>query len=118
MKWIPLVLAVLLIFGGSAFGATLTLKATWTPNNEADMAGYNFYRTDGARTKLNSSLIPHPPSLPYLFSITVSDNSTGTATFILTAVDASGNESLDSNSATFSYDFVAPAAPKALSVSK
>jgi len=118
MKKMAIILVASLCFCGPAFGATLNLKATWTPNTESDMAGYNLYRTDGTRTKLNSGLIPHPPSLPYLFSITVPDNSAGTATFVLTAVDTSGNESLDSNLASYSYDFVAPAAPKGLSVSK
>ena len=92
------------IFSHSVFGATLNLKATWTPNTETDMAGYNLYRTDGTRAKINSTLIPHPPTLPYPFSITVTDGSRGTATFVLRAVDTAGNESADSNLATYDYD--------------
>jgi hypothetical protein len=118
MKWIALVLILVVVFCEAAWGATLNLKATWTPNTESDMAGYNLYRTDGTRTKINSTLIPHPPSLPYAFTVTVPDNSTGTLTFVLTAVDTSNNESADSAPASYSYDFVAPAAPKNLTVTK
>jgi endoglucanase len=107
---------IFLIFAGSASGATLSLKATWTPNTEPDMAGYNLYRTDGTRLKLNPALIPHPPVLPYSFSLTVPDNSSGTMTFVLTAVDTSGNESPDSNTASKTYDLAPPAAPKAFSI--
>jgi hypothetical protein len=118
MKWIAIVLMLLVVFCEAALGATLNLKATWTANTESDMAGYNLYRTDGTRTKINSTLIPHPPSLPYSFSVTVSDGSSGTLTFVLTAVDTDNNESVDSAPASFYYDFVKPAAPKNLTVTK
>jgi hypothetical protein len=116
MKRISLGLLIVMISFGPAFGATLNLKATWTANTETDMAGYNLYRTDGTRLKLNTSLIPHPPVLPYSFSFTVPDNSSGTMTFVLTAVDTSGNESPDSNTASKTYDLAPPAAPKTLSI--
>jgi hypothetical protein len=120
MKWIPLVLAVFLIFGGSASGATLSLKATWTPNTEPDMAGYNLYRTDGTRTKINATLIPFltgtTPTAQYTFTVTVSGG--GTMTFVMTAVDTANNESLDSNTASYSYDLTPPAAPGTVSIIK
>jgi hypothetical protein len=75
MKKIGLGLVIVMFFCGSAFGASLSLRANWTPNTETDMAGYNLYRTDGTRLKLNPALIPHPPVLPYNFNITVPDNS-------------------------------------------
>jgi len=121
MKWIPLVLAVFLIFGGSASGATLSIKAVWTPNTEPDMAGYNLYRTDGTRTKINATLIPFltgsTPTAQYSFTVTVSGG-TGAMTFVLTAVDTANNESLDSNTASYSYDLAPPAAPGMLSIIK
>jgi hypothetical protein len=121
MKWIPLVLAVSLIFAGSASGATLSIKGTWTPNTESDMAGYNLYRTDGTRTKINTTLIPFltgtTRTAQYSFTVTVS-GAAGTMTFVMTAVDTSNNESLDSNTASYSYDLGAPAAPRALSIGK
>lgn len=113
-----LVLFFMLVLYSSSFGATLLLKATWTINTESDMAGYNLYRTDGTRTKINTTLIAHPPVLPYNFSVTVPDNSQGTLTFVLTAVDTGQNESEDSNTAPFVYDVLKPAKPVGLGVTK
>lgn len=107
---------VMVLMAAPSFGAIINLKATWTPNTEADMAGYNLYRTDGTRLKLNPALIPHPPVLPYTFSVTVPDNSSGTMTFVLTAVDSSGNESLDSITASKAYDLIPPVKPTNLSI--
>ena len=122
MKRTLLVLALFFILGESAFGATLTLKATWTPNTEPDMAGYNLYRTDGVRTKINTGLIPFlasgAPTTQYNFTVTVTDKTAGTMKFVLTAVDTGNNESLDSNTASFNYDLVPPAAPGNFSVTK
>jgi hypothetical protein len=115
MKWIAIVLIMFMLFCGHAFGATLNLKATWTANTESDMANYKLYRTDGTRTLLGT--IPHPTT-SYNFSVTVPDNSAGTLTFVLTAVDTNNNESLDSIPASYTYnlDTISPAAPKNLSI--
>jgi hypothetical protein len=118
MKRIILISLSLIFLSSIVFGASIPLKATWTPNAETDMAGYNLYRIDGAKAKINSTLIAHPPVLPYQFSITVPDGSEGTAMFILTAVDSAGNESGDSNNAPFPFDYKAPAAPVGFGVSK
>ena len=115
MKWIVIVLITIIVSFGSAFGATLNLRATWTANTESDMASYKMYRTDGTRTLIGT--IAHP-STSYNFSVTVTDNSSGTLTFVLTAVDTTGNESTDSATASFSYDFVRPGAPRNLVVTK
>ena len=105
MKWIVIVLITIIVSCGSAFGATLNLKATWTANTETDMASYKLYRTDGTRTLIGT--IAHPTT-SYNFSVTVTDNSSGTLTYVLTAVDTAGNESADSATASFSYDLVVP----------
>jgi hypothetical protein len=117
MKWMTLVLVAVMFFCGSAFGATLNLKATWTANTEPDMKEYRLYRTDGTRTLTGT--ISHP-STSYNFSVTVPDQSAGTLTFVLTAVDTNNNESLDSTPASYSYniDTIPPAAPKNLNVQK
>ena len=117
MKRMTVVLVTSLIFCGSAFGASLSLKATWTGNTESDMKEYRLYRTDGTRTLVGT--IPHPTTL-YNFSVTVPDQSAGTLTFVLTAVDTNNNESTDSTVASYSYnlDTAAPSSPKNLSVQK
>jgi len=116
MKWMTLVLMIVLVFYGSSFGATLNLKATWTANTESDMKEYRLYRTDGTRTLIG--IISHPNTL-YNFPVNVTDNSSGTLTFVLTAVDTNNNQSFDSAPASYNYnllDAVPPASPKNLSV--
>jgi hypothetical protein len=115
MKWMALGLLVVMVFCGSAFGATLNLRATWTANTETDMKEYRLYRTDGTRTPLGT--IAHP-NTSYNFSVTVADNSSGTLTFVLTAVDTNNNQSSDSTPASYSYnlDTIPPTSPKNLSV--
>jgi hypothetical protein len=109
------IISVLLLFS-LAFGGSLNLRATWNPNTETDMASYKLYRVDTGRILIGT--ISHPPALPYLFSVSVADNSQGSLSFVLTAVDTSGNESADSNSVVYPFDLKAPAAPSGFGVSK
>jgi hypothetical protein len=115
MKWMTLILVIVMIFCGSALGATLNLKATWTANTEPDMREYRLYRTDGTRTLIGT--IAHPTT-SYNFSVTVPDNSSGTLTFVLTAVDTNNNQSSDSTPASYTYnlDTIPPTSPRNLSV--
>ena len=115
MKWVVIALMAFIMVCGSAFGATLNLKATWTANTETDMASYKLYRTDGTRTLIGTIAFP---STTYNFSVTVTDNSSGTLTYVLTAVDTASNESADSATASYHYDLVLPTAPKNLLVTK
>ncbi len=117
MKKIVAVLLISLFFCGSAFGATLSLKATWTANTESDMKEYRLYRTDGTRTLVGT--ISHPTTL-YNFTVTVADNSAGTLTFVITAVDLNNNESADSIPGNYPYnlDTTPPTSPKNLSIQK
>ena len=105
--------AGLLILSQSASGATLNLEGTWTPpttyTNGApltDLASYNLYETDTTRTLIVN--IPATVAQPYLFSVTVADGSQGTLTFVITAVDTSGNESADSAPASYQYNLSPP----------
>jgi hypothetical protein len=117
MKKIGLSLMIIMVFCGSAFGATLSLRATWTVNTESDMKEYRLYRTDGTRTLIGT--IPHPTAT-YNFSVTVPDQSAGTLTFVLVAVDTNNNPSTDSSPASYSYnsDTIPPTSPKGLTVQK
>lgn len=116
MTRLILIFISFLLMSSLVFGASLNLKATWDLNTEPDMAGYKLYQTDGVRVLLGT--IPHPPTLPYSFMITVPDGSSGIATFVLTAFDTYGNESLDSVTVSYPFDLAAPAAPKNLKITK
>lgn len=117
VKWIISTIFISLFIISHSFAATLNLRATWTANTEPDMKEYRLYRTDGTRTLIGT--IPHP-NTSYNFSLTVPDQSAGTLTFVLTAVDTNNNESADSSPASYSYnlDTTPPAAPRNLSVQK
>lgn len=117
MKKIGLSLIIIMVFCGSAFGASLSLRATWTANTEQDMKEYQLYRTDGTRTLIGT--IPHPTTT-YNFSVTVPDQSSGTLTFVLQAVDTNNNHSQDSLPASYIYnsDTLPPARPSGLTVQK
>lgn len=117
MKRIILIIISILLMSSVVFGASLNLRATWTPNTEPDMALYRLYRTDGTRTLLGT--ITHP-TVTHDFSVTVADGSQGTLTFVLTAVDTNSNESLDSVTAPFAYnlDVTPPASPGGVNIQK
>jgi hypothetical protein len=91
-----------LILSYPAFGATLNLTATWIANSEGDMKEYRLYRTDVSRTLIGTT--PHPGTTYGPFPITVPDGSTGTLIFVLTAVDTSNLESVDSSPSSYTYD--------------
>lgn len=117
MKRIILAVILLVLVAIPAFGATLPLKGTWTaPTTSADgtaltdLAGYNLYVTSGTRAKLNTTLIS---ATTYNFNFNASTY--GTYTFVVTAVDTSGNESVDSDMASYVYaDTIAPSKPGSL----
>ena len=104
-----------MVFGGPAFGATPNLRVTWTANTESDMKEYRLYRTDGTRTLIGKITYPNTS---YNFLITVADNSSGTLTFVLTAVDTNNNQSSDNTPVSYSYnlDTIPPTSPRNLSV--
>ncbi|MGA2518473.1 MAG: hypothetical protein ABSG44_18235 [Thermodesulfobacteriota bacterium] len=124
MKRVVIASMIVMAVCGSALGAALNLKATWTPpttNSDGtpltDLASYKLYRTDGTRTLISTI---QAPSSSYNFSVTVADQSAGTLTFVITAVDTNSNESVDSAPASYPYNLntVPPSAPKNLTVQK
>ena len=113
--WLAMfVLVSMLVMSAAAFGATITLTATWDANTETDLAGYRVYRTDGTRAMIGNVLAPAHQHGP--FNAIVPDNSAGILKFVVTAYDTNSNESADSNTATWTYnlDTIPPGAPKTL----
>src|SRR4030042_1692243 len=90
-----------LILSQSVSGGTLNLTASWTANTEPDICEYRLYRTDGTRTWIATTAHPNASCNS---SVTVPNGSSGTLTFVLTAVDINNNESADSSPASYNYD--------------
>jgi hypothetical protein len=93
----------------------------WDRNNvEPDLAGYNVYDTTTTKTKLNttglvttSACTGTPPAGSCTYAIPTGSHVDGRK-FVVTAVDTSGNESGDSNTATM--DLLPPATPGSLRI--
>ena len=115
MKRIILIVLAVVFMSTLVFGASINLKATWTPNTETDMKEYRLYRLDPTRVLVGT--IPHPTAT-FDFTTTGPDGEEVLMTFVLTATDQAGNESGDSNVATFPFDQKAPAAPIGVNVGK
>jgi hypothetical protein len=109
MKKVVLAVLFVAFLAGSAFGADLNLRATWTANTDTVTTGYRLYRTDGVRTLVAS--IPGRTTASHDFTITVPDGSTSTLRFVMTATSAT-KESADSLPATYFFDLTPiPAVP-------
>ncbi len=81
----------------SGVGQQLFIDLTWTPDSDADLAGYYIYRqeTESATwTKMN----PQPVATPAYRDINVAPGKT--YTYAVTAVDVRGNESAHSQPAS------------------
>lgn len=115
IKKVVLITFSILLMSSIVFGASVNLRATWTPNVEPDMKEYKLYRLDPTRVLIGT--IQHPTAL-YDFTTTAPDGSETLMTFVVTALDQTGNESGDSNVATFPFDQKPPVAVTGVSVIK
>jgi hypothetical protein len=118
MKKLIIAMFVIFCFAAVSFADDIPLKATWhAPTTSQgggplnDLRGFNIYRTDGTRVKVNVAEIATDVCLPagsglctYLFNLNVPVNSAGTATFVIRSVDTNNNEAADSNAASFSWN--------------
>jgi len=110
---------IVLFVMGAAFSAQAAVQvtATWSPNTESDLAGYNIYRstTSGSGyVKINSSVIIKTTAPQYVDNFTGSVE--GNYYYVVTAVDTSGNESAYSNEGSTHIDTSAPAPPNGITV--
>lgn len=112
MKRIALAVLAILMLSPLVFSADVPVPFIWDRNTESDMKEYKLYRVDGTRTYL--ATIQHPGSgttVTHTQVINVPDSGEGLMLFVVTALDTSGNESGDSNTASLPFDKKAPAAP-------
>ena len=94
MNWVRALAGVLVLWAGTAWGATLI----WNPNSEPDLAGYRIYQC---------SLLPCTKSSGTLLVTLGTGTSFNIGTpatiryYFITAYDSANNESVNSNLATF-----------------
>src|SRR5580765_3841575 len=96
MNWLKVMTGVLVLWSGTAWGATLT----WTANSESDLAGYRVYHcSQQPCTRTSGNAYP----LVVLGKTTSFNIGTPAVTqyYFITAYDFSNNESVQSNLATF-----------------
>ena len=96
MNWVRAIVGVLVLWSGTAWGATLT----WTANSEPDLAGYRVYQCSQqpcTRVSANASF------LATLGTATSFNIGTPTVTqdYFITAYDSADNESSASSLATY-----------------
>jgi hypothetical protein len=125
MKTLLAVIFIALVTVGAAYPATVELNFAWDRNTETDLAGYRLYfsATPGQYVKGTGSanLLKAVPALNPVSGSnhpnTVLQSMTGVdgqkVYFVLTAYDASQNESGFSNEVSYTFpDTTAPQAPK------
>jgi len=112
-----LLLAVVAFFFtvGMACAAS-NVTFTWDPNSESDLAGYRLYQsnTSGAYTYGDGNQIATIPT--GIETVKIADVADGTYFWVLTAYDATGNESGPSNEVTANFDTLAPGAPTTVTI--
>lgn len=102
----------ILLFAQSAFALT----ASWQPNTEPDMAGYNVYvcKVKGCAVQKDAlqrvGMVQHP-TVKWVFPVDLVEG-----TLAVTAFDVSGNESGLSNQVPF--DLAPPKVPAGIQVNK
>ena len=116
MRKILVAVTIVLVLGLVSTGWAVNLRAEWTPNTEADMNHYVLYRTDGTRVVIGACSNVPQPALPLPTVVSCSFAITPVTegqilTFVLQAVDNSGNASADSATASYTVANPPPAQP-------
>lgn len=103
MKKLLLVLAIVLL-PSFAFAVSLAWDPVTTNTDGSpctDLAGYNAYSTTSGKVKLNTTPLPPSICVAGVCSYTLTPIPAEGNSFVVTAVDVNGNESGDSNTATY-----------------
>src|SRR3972149_7031025 len=107
LQWRSLLTAILLSFLFPHVAWSLSLKLTWNPGQELDLSNYRVYKgnSSGGPYELVGTIMAS--SSPE-FIWQAPDGMDQTVFFVVTAVDESGNESLNSNEVSEKIDLLPP----------
>ena len=103
MNWLRAITGVLVLWSGTAWGATLT----WTANTEPDLAGYRVYQCSQEPCTLTSGMASLLITLGNVTSFNIG-TPTVTQYYFVTAYDEANNESGASDIVTFTPPVVLP----------
>lgn len=96
MNWVRAIAGVLVLWGGTVWGATLT----WNANNETDMAGYRVYQCSQQPCTHTSGKASALTTLGKVTSFNIGTPAV-TQYYFITAYDFTNNESSSSSLVTF-----------------
>lgn len=118
---VALLIAASMLFCPVSYAATKSVGLAWeqavADTSSAGFAGWKIYRKTGTGTAAVYTLFA---TIPYVSQqttytttqvLTIPDGTTGSVTFVATAYDSAGNESIYSNEAVYTYDLAPPATP-------
>lgn len=108
MNWVRVIAGVLVLWSGTAWGATLT----WNANNEPDLAGYRIYQCSQQPCTQSSGRASLLATLGTATSFNIG-TPTVTQYYFVTAYDSANNESRPSGLATFTPAGSPPPPPPA-----
>src|SRR5262245_16698516 len=110
MNWLRAITGVLVLWSGTAWGATLT----WTANTEPDLAGYRVYQCNQEPCTLTSGMASLLITLGNVTSFNIG-TPTVTQYYFVTAYDTANNESGASDIVTLTPTVTPPpASPPAI----
>lgn len=123
-KLIISVLVFLVFLSAPAFAGQKNLDFSWKQKISADFAGWKLYRADTPNVAVSAATLF--ATIPYAGTqqteyvttkaLVVPDGQESVQYFVLTAFDASGNESGKSNEVSIKVDFQPPETPYTLKI--
>lgn len=112
MKKLFIILAIVLMATTAWAGTNVSFQ--WDANTEADLAGYNIYRSDTSGVYGIAKLVGTVAASAVQFTENAVPD--GTWFWVATAFDTYGNESEYSNELTDTFDTTPPAPPQNLTI--